>query len=223
MGAFRTEWDTEANPRYDVWTTTNGGEILPGVLTPFAATLYNAMDHRSLTALMKTYPTGKRVHLFKPPIGNFFGITAGRLTLNVGFSVAAMSCLDRDIAAAMAGQFFQGSDDALRYLVDAPDAEHEAARAVADAQREAAEGESRAIQEALYEERMTDQAQQDRALPLKKAWKRLHDLMPEVLDLLNRHYVVSTAAGEMQVRLAGVIAAGGGDPGATTTRVVPAQ
>ena len=214
MGAFRTEWDTEANPRYDVWTTTNGGEILPGILTPFAATLYNAMDHRSLSELMKTYPTGKRVKIFQPPIGNFFGITAGRLTLNVGFSVAAMSCLDRDIAAAMAGQFFQGSDDALRYLVDAPDAEHEAARAVATAQREGAERESRAIQEALYEERMTDQAQQDRALPLKKAWKRLHDLMPEVLDLLNRHYVVSTAAGEMQVRLAGVIAAGGGDPGA---------
>ena len=32
--------------------------------------------------------------------------------------------------------------------------------------------------------------------------------------MLNRHLVVSTAAGEMQVRLAGVIAAGGGDPNA---------
>ena len=43
--------------------------------------------------------TGKRVKIFKPPVGNFFGIVAGRLALNVGFSVAAMSCLDPDIAA----------------------------------------------------------------------------------------------------------------------------
>ena len=214
MGAFSTEWDTTPNPTYDVWTTTNGGEILPGVLTPFTATLYNWLDHRSLKALMAAYPTGRRVKVHKPPVGNFFGITAGRLTLNVGFSVAAMSCLDHDIAAAMAGQFFQGSDDALRYLVEAPDSERAAAMVVATAQREAAEAESRAVQEALYEERLTDQAAHDRALPLKKAWKRLQDLIAPTIELLNRHYVVSTAAGEMQVRLAGVIAAGGGDPSA---------
>ncbi len=89
MGAFRTEWDTEANPRYDVWTTTNGGEVIPGVLSPFTATFYNELDSRSLTDLMKPYATGTRVKVFKPPVGNFFGITAGRLTLNVGFSVAA--------------------------------------------------------------------------------------------------------------------------------------
>ncbi len=214
MGAFRTEWDTEANPRYDVWTTTNGGEVIPGVLSPFTATFYNELDSRSLTDLMKPYATGTRVKVFKPPVGNFFGITAGRLTLNVGFSVAAMSCLDPQIAAAMAGQFFQGSDDALRYLITAPDAEVAAALAVATAQREAAEQESRELQEDLYAERMGPQAALDRALPAKAAWKRFHELLPSVITTLNRHYVVSTAAGEMSVRLAGVIAAGGGDPNA---------
>lgn len=214
MGAFRTDWDTEANPRYDVWTTTNGGEVIPGVLSPFAATFYNELDSRGLRALMAPYATGKRIKVFKPPVGNFFGITAGRLTLNVGFTVAAMSCLDPDIAAAMAGQFFQGSDDALRYLVTAPADEVAEAMTAATAQREAAGDESRTIQEELYAERMGDQTAIDRALPLKAAWKRLHDLMAPAIELLNRHYVVSTAAGEMQVRLAGVIAAGGGDPNA---------
>ena len=38
MGAFRTDWDTAANPRYDVWTTTNGGEVIPGVLSPVSYT-----------------------------------------------------------------------------------------------------------------------------------------------------------------------------------------
>ena len=214
MGAFRTEWDTEANPRYDVWTTTNGGEVIPGVLSPFAATFYNELDHRSLKELMRAYASGKRVKVFKPPVGNFFGITTGRLTLNVGFTVAAMSCLDRDIAAAMAGQFFQGSDDALRYLVDAPAAETAEAMEVATGQREAAEAQSLAVQEELYADRLSDLAALDRALPLKAAWKRLHELVPSTLELLNRHYVVSTAAGEMSVRLAGLIAAGGGDPNA---------
>lgn len=117
MGAFRTDWDTAANPRYDVWTTTNGGEVIPGVLSPFTATMYNQFDARGLRDLMNAYPSGNLVKVYPPPVGNFFGITAGRLTLNVGFSVAAMSCIDPDIATAMAGQFFQGSDDALRYIV----------------------------------------------------------------------------------------------------------
>lgn len=213
MGAFRTDWDTAANPLYDVWTTTNGGEVIPGVLSPFAATYYNELDARSLTALMKPYASGKRVKIFKPPVGNFFGITAGRLTLNVGFSVAAMSCLDREIAAAMAGQFFQGSDDALRYLVTAPEAEVAATMVTVTAEREAAESESREAQENLYTDRLSGQGGVDRTLPLKPAWKRFTDLTSSTIELLNRHLMVSTAAGEMSVRLAGVIAAGGGDPG----------
>ncbi|MFM7686177.1 MAG: hypothetical protein ACKPDI_09680, partial [Actinomycetota bacterium] len=129
MGGFSTEWDTAANPVYDVWTVTNGGEILPGVLSPLVATMYNEIDAKGLRDLMAPYATGKRVRLFKPPVGNFFGITAGRLALNVGFSVAAMSCLDPDIAAAMAAQFFQGSDEAVRLLVHAPAEEVAAALA----------------------------------------------------------------------------------------------
>jgi pyruvate,water dikinase len=212
MGAFRTDWDTAANPRYDVWTTTNGGEVIPGVLSPFTATMYNQFDARSLRDLMKAYPSGNLVKVYSPPIGNFFGITAGRLTLNVGFSVAAMSSLEPDIATAMAGQFFQGSDDALRYIVRAPADKVARAMEVATAQRESAEAESRAVQEEFYADRLRGLSALDRSLPLKKAWKRFQELVPSTLDVFNRHLVVSTAAGEMSVRLAGVIAAGGGDP-----------
>mgnify|MGYP006270137619 CR=1 FL=1 len=212
MGTFTTDWDTAPNPTYDVWTVTNGGEILPGVLSPFTATLFAELDGKGMPPLMAPYPTGKRLRLYKPPIGNFFGVSAGRLTLNVGFSVAAMSCLDPDIAAAMAAQFFQGSDDAVRLLVHAPAEEVAAALAVATAQREAAEAESLAAQRDLYTEQQSGQSEIDQALAPKAAWKRLQSLLPETIELMNRHLVVSTAAGEMQVRLAGVIAAGGGDP-----------
>ncbi|MEN9644885.1 MAG: hypothetical protein RL238_1554 [Actinomycetota bacterium] len=215
MGAaFRTDWDTDPNPRYDVWTVTNGGEILPGVLSPFIATMYNAIDAKGLKVLMSAYPTGKRVKLYPAPVGNFFGFTAGRLALNVGFSVAAMSCLDPDIATAMAAQFFQGSDEALRLIVTAPADEVAAAHAVATAQREAAERDSLEAQQELYEQRLSDHAIVDRALPLKSAWKRLQELLDDNEAVFNRHLIVSTAAGEMSVRLAGVIAAGGGDPNA---------
>jgi pyruvate,water dikinase len=212
MGAFRTEWDSDPNPAYDVWTVTNGGEILPGVLSPFTATMYSVLEAKAMKHLMAVYPTGKRIKTFPAPVGNFFGITAGRLALNVGFSVAAMSCIDPDIATAMAGQFFQGSDDALRLIVKAPAAEFAAAHEVATRQRAMARNESVADQQRLYEERLTDQHIIDRHLPLKAAWKRLGALLDENEVILNRHLVVSTAAGEMAVRLAGVIAAGGGDP-----------
>ena len=214
MGAFRTEWDTDPNPAYDVWTVTNGGEILPGVLSPFTATMYSFIEERALRALIGAYPAGKRLKMFKRPVGNFFGITAGRLALNVGFTVAAMSTLDPEIAAAMAGQFFQGSDDALRLVVKAPAAEVKASHEAADQQRAAAREESLADQQRLYEERLTDQHIVDRHLPLKAAWKRLHVLLDENEVIFNRHLIVSTAAGEMAVRLAGLIAAGGGDPNA---------
>lgn len=212
MGAFRTEWDTAPNPAYDVWTTTNGGEVVPGVLSPFVGTWFNEFEYVGMKDLLAPYPTSRKMRLFKPPVGNFFGITAGRLTLNVGFSVAAMSGLDPDIGAAMAAQFMQGSDDALRFIVKAAPEEHAAAHAVATQQRATAEAESLDDQQRLYEERMTDQAERDRSLPLKAAWKRFKQLEAENLVLLNRHLMVSTAAGEMSVRLAGVIQAGGGDP-----------
>jgi pyruvate,water dikinase len=212
MGTFRTEWDTAPNPAYDVWTTTNGGEVIPGVVSPFTATMFMADEARGMKTLMGAYPTGKRIKVFPAPVGNFFGVTAGRLTLNVGFTVAAMSCLDPAIAAAMAAQFMQGSDDALKFIVDAPAAEVAAAVAIATEQRERAEAESLERQRELYGERYSDQSAHDRALPLRAAWKRFRTLRDESMDTFNRHLVVSTAAGEMQVRLAGVIAAGGGDP-----------
>lgn len=212
MAAFRTDWDTEDNPRYDVWTTTNGSEIIPGVLSPFTATMLNELDSRGLRQSLRLYPTGKRVKVFAPPVGNLFGVTAGRLTLNVGFSVAAMSCLEPAIATAMAAQFFQGSDDALRYLVTAPAGEVAATMEIVTDQRETAEIEARTIQEDLYAERLGDQATIDRHLPLKAAWKRFDELIPSTVEQLNRHLMVSTAAGEMTVRLAGVVEAGGGDP-----------
>lgn len=132
MGAFRTDWDTEPNPMYDVWTTTNGGEVVPGVLSPFVGTWFNEFEYVGMRDLLSAYPTSRLMKLFKPPVGNFFGITAGRLTLNVGFSVAAMSGLDPGIGAAMAAQFMQGSDDALRYIVKAKPEEHAAAHAASE-------------------------------------------------------------------------------------------
>jgi pyruvate,water dikinase len=150
--------------------------------------------------------------VFKPPVGNFFGVVAGRLALNVGFSVAAMSCLDPQIAEAMAAQFFQGSDAAVRLLVKAPAAEVATSWGVAQQLRATAEQDTLHAQQELYEERLSVMPAVDRTLPLKAAWQRLTDLLEPAGEYLNRHLMVSTAAGEMQVRLAGVIATGGGDP-----------
>ena len=88
---FVTEWDTAPNPTYDIWTSVNGSEIIPGVLCPLVASTFNRYDYLGLRRLMATYPGGHNATLVPPPAGNFFGIFGGRLALNNGFSVAAVS------------------------------------------------------------------------------------------------------------------------------------
>jgi hypothetical protein len=75
--AFRTEWDTEPNPVYDIWTSVNSSEVVPGVVSPFTATTFNRYDHLSLATLLATYPSGSAVQLFEPPAANFFGVFGG--------------------------------------------------------------------------------------------------------------------------------------------------
>ena len=71
-----------------------------------------------------TYPNGERAELVPPPAGNFFGIFGGRLAvLNNGFSVAAVSALDVDIAQAILQQFFTGATGGERFIIDCSDEE----------------------------------------------------------------------------------------------------
>ena len=76
MPGFRTEWDTAPNPTYDVWTVTNGGEVVPGILSPFMTTSFNRMDEKTMRMLIGAYPTGKYIKIHRAPIGNFFGVFA---------------------------------------------------------------------------------------------------------------------------------------------------
>ena len=116
---FRTEWDTEPNPVYDIWTSVNGSEVVPGVISPFTATTFNHYDYAGLVKLMATYPAGDAVEHFEPPASNFFGVFGGRLALNNGYSVAAVSALDPDIAQAILQQFFTGATGGERFIADA--------------------------------------------------------------------------------------------------------
>ncbi|MFV0259855.1 MAG: PEP-utilizing enzyme [Acidimicrobiales bacterium] len=209
----RTDWDTEPNPTYDIWTSVNGSEIVPGVLSPFSATSFNRYDSLGLRELMSRYPGGDEVSLFDPPVGNFFGVVAGRLCLNNGFSVAATSMLDAEIAQAILQQFFTGATGGERFIVDATDDQRAAAYAEATRQREEAPAVLDGYRERLYAERDSDRSKQDRDLPLAAAVARYLELAEDnACELLNTHYVISVGAGEWQVRLAGVLAMAGLDP-----------
>jgi phosphohistidine swiveling domain-containing protein len=212
---FRTEWDTEPNPTYDIWTSVNGSEIVPGVLSPLVATTFNHYDYVGLRRLMATYPNGDKAVLAPPPAGNFFGLFGGRLALNNGFSVAAVSALDADIAQAILQQFFTAATGGDRFIVDSNDHERSAAMATAKLQRAAAPTVLSGWRAALYAERASGRAARDRELDLASAWDRWLELFDEnFTKFLTLHYVVSVAAGEHQVRLGGVLQAGGADPNA---------
>ena len=210
---FVTEWDTEPNPTYDIWTSVNGSEIIPGVLSPLVASTYNRFDYVGLRRLMATYPGGHNAALYPSPIGNFFGVFGGRLALNNGFSVAAVSALDADIAQAILQQFFTGATGGERFIVDSTDEERAAAAATAAAQREAAPAMLAGWRAALYAERATGRATRDLDSDLVTAWERWNELNEDSFaNYLNLHYIVSVAAADHQVRLAGVLQASGADP-----------
>lgn len=213
--AFRTEWDTAPNPAYDIWTSVNGSEVVPGIISPLTATTFNRYDHAGLVKLMATYPSGDAVQHFEPPVGNFFGVFGGRLALNNGYSVAAVGALDPDIAQAILQQFFTGASGGERFIPDASPEDRAAALEIATAQRQEAPARLAARMEELIAERGSDRAERDRELPLGDAWARYVEVMEDSMtDLLPTHYVVSVAAGEWQVRLGGVLQAGGLDPNA---------
>ena len=214
MPGFRTEWDTAPNPTYDVWTVTNGGEVVPGILSPFMASSFNRQDEKSIRSLIAAYPTGRYVKVYKAPIGNFFGVFAGRLALNAGFTAAAMSLLDPGIAEVMLQQFFTGTEGTERFIVRVPDEARAAAVAVAAQQRAEATALLNARRDHLYAERRSAQFSLDRHLGLKSAWKRHEQLTLDNTEALNLHYVVSIAAGEFQVKLMGLLMMGGLDPAA---------
>jgi len=210
---FVTEWDTDPNPTYDIWTSVNGSEIVPGVLCPLVATTFNHFDYIGLQRLMATYPNGDKARLVPPPAGNFFGVFGGRLALNNGFSVAAVSALNAEIAQAILQQFFTGATGGDRFIVDSTNAERAEAAAAARAQREAAPAMLAGWRAGLYAERSTSRAQRDLGLDLPGAWARWKELFDDSFSTyLNLHYVVSVAAADHQVQLAGIIQAGGGDP-----------
>jgi rifampicin phosphotransferase len=210
---FVTEWDTTPNPTYDIWTSVNGSEIVPGVLCPLVASTFNRFDYIGLQRLMATYPNGDKAQLVPPPAGNFFGIFGGRLALNNGFSVAAVSALNADIAQAILQQFFTGATGGDRFIVESSDDERAEAAEAAAAQRAAAPAMLAGWRAGLYAERSTRRAEHDLALDLAGAWARWNELFDESFStMLNLHYVVSVAAADHQVRLGGIIQGGGGDP-----------
>ncbi|MEY2431714.1 MAG: rifampicin phosphotransferase [Acidimicrobiaceae bacterium] len=210
---FATDWDTEPNPTYDIWTSVNGSEVVPGVLCPLVATTFNRFDYIGLRRLMATYPNGDKATLAPPPAANFFGVFGGRLALNNGFSVAAVSALDADIAQAILQQFFTGASGGERFIVDSTIEERAEAAATAAEQRKAAPAVLAGWRAALYAERATGRGRRDLDLNLADAWQRWNELFDESFsDYLNLHYIVSVAAADHQVRLGGIIQAGGGDP-----------
>lgn len=212
-GRFTTEWDTAPNPTYDIWTSVNGSEIVPGILSPLIATTFNRYDYIGLRRLMATYPNGDDAVLVAPPAGNFFGVFAGRLALNNGFSVAAVSALDAGIAQAILQQFFTGATGGERFILDSAEEERAAAMATAILQREAAPAMLDGWRAALYAERASGRSERELSLDLASAWERWNEVMDDSFgSKLLLHYVVSVAAGDHQVRLGGVLQAGGADP-----------
>lgn len=213
MSPTRTEWDTGTNPHHDLWTTSNAGEILPGVVRPLTAQLLHRTDAPATRAVLDSYPAGHRIEVPEPPAAALFGVFGGRLAVNSGLSVAVTSLLDPALARSTLGRYFTGLDDAERFMVDATDQERAGAAEVADRQRHDAADWLATQSVQLLAERRSQAGDRLATLDPAAAWARLQELAHDTaVGPRNTHLVVSMAAGEHHARLAGLLLGDDEDP-----------
>ncbi|MEM9711184.1 MAG: PEP-utilizing enzyme [Actinomycetota bacterium] len=213
MVAFRTDWDTVDHPRFDLWTTANASEITPGVVSPFTGQLLNRHDAPAMRSLVEGYPSLDGVDLPDPPVAILFGVFGGHLALNSGFTVAATSGLDPDLARRVLSAYAPDLDDPERFIVESDDDAR--ATAVDRAERElgAAEVALPLRLEDLIAERRSEAAERITRLDPPAAWSRVQEITAQAMEEdLRRHWLMVIAANEHHTRLGDLLAAGGLDP-----------
>jgi pyruvate,water dikinase len=191
-------WDSTPNPHYNLYTTGNVEEIVPGVIRPLIADLFRRMDHGGIKELHERIGVSDLVHVFEPPVANFLPIFAGRMALNLAWANAIISTWQTsDEGSALMDQFISAGEGEL------------SSGALADRERAAA------VQKRVYSsfwpqcaaaiDRNNDKVSAAKAklaatdlakLTNDALWQRLDSILALQCHLFANHLGVSGAAGE---------------------------
>jgi phosphohistidine swiveling domain-containing protein len=103
-------WDYDPHPIYNLWTTGNVSEVLPGVIRPLSADLIGRYMHLYAKAILENIGVQDIVQLAEPPTANVFAFFGGRWAVNVAWLNAYFASFSPDQQAEILEQFMSGDN-----------------------------------------------------------------------------------------------------------------
>jgi phosphohistidine swiveling domain-containing protein len=107
-------WDSEPHPDYNLWTTGNVEEVIPGVPTPLIATMFLRADRESARAMIERFQISKVIPLQPAPYANWVAIFAGRGALNLAWFGAFLATFQTDSGSDALEQYFSSEKESLQ-------------------------------------------------------------------------------------------------------------
>ena len=107
-------WDSVPNTAYNLYTTGNVEEIVPGIIKPFVADLFRRLDYLGLSELHERIGVSDLVQTFEPPMANFLPVFAGRMALNLAWANAIIATWQTsDEGSGLMDQYITSNDTDL--------------------------------------------------------------------------------------------------------------
>ncbi len=104
-------WDTTIDERYNLYTTGNTEEVLPGITRPLPADLLRAWNYAWHTNATRQLQVEDLVPIPEPPGPTMLPIVAGQFLVNIGMVNAFTSTFETGGSADYLKQFFEGDEE----------------------------------------------------------------------------------------------------------------
>ena len=104
-------WDTTIDERYNLYTTGNTEEVLPGITRPLPADLIRAWNYAWHTNATSQLQIEDLVPIPEPPGPTMLPIVAGQFLVNIGMVNAFTSTFETGGSADYLKQFFEGDEE----------------------------------------------------------------------------------------------------------------
>ncbi len=104
-------WDSSIDDRYNIYTTGNTEEVLPGITRPLPADLIRAWNYNWLVVGTCDLQVEDLVPVPEPPGPTLLPFVAGQFVVNVAIVNAITSTFETGGSADYLKQFFEGEDE----------------------------------------------------------------------------------------------------------------
>lgn len=105
------DWDDPANPTFNMWTTVNAAEVVPGVMYPLLAGWYQTHQRILFGDMFKRLGVTEQIAILPDPVPNFVGFWAGHLGLNVSFTTAIVTSYQTGAGSSAVEQLFTADEE----------------------------------------------------------------------------------------------------------------